>query len=77
MFQGPKKAIKTYVCHSFEKSINNIVTYLSKIWSKSRFPEGGAETATPPIANRVKKVFCHILKFHMMNIYNLIVVYDQ
>ena len=37
--KGPKKAIKTYIWHSFEKSFNNIVTYLGKILSKLQFPK--------------------------------------
>ena len=67
MLQGPEKAIKTYIWHSFEKSVNNIVTYLCKIWSKLRFPEGGAESTLafirsdifPAITRLVSCTFAH------------------
>ena len=45
---GLEISSKMYISDPFEKSIPNRVTYLSKIFSKSRFPEGGAYT------NRVK-----------------------
>ena len=41
MAKDPENAFKTYIQHSFEKSVHKIVTYLGKIWSKSHFPEGG------------------------------------
>ena len=42
MGPGPKISSKRYISDLFEKSLPNIVIDLSKILSKSRFPEGGA-----------------------------------
>ena len=42
MGPGPKISSKGYISDPFEESMPNIVTYLSKILSNLRFPEGGA-----------------------------------
>ena len=42
MGQEPQTSPKRYVSDLFEKSLHVIVTYLGKIVSKLRFPEGGS-----------------------------------
>ena len=55
MGHGPQTSPKRYVIDLFEKSMHIIVTYLSKILSKWRFPEGGKGDVRPPYTNRFKK----------------------
>ena len=43
MGQGPQTSPKRYISNLFEKLLHNIVTYLEKIFGKSRFPEGRAQ----------------------------------
>ena len=49
MGPGPKISSKRYISDPFEKSMPNIVSYLSKILSKLRFPEGGGLLSPPPL----------------------------
>ena len=77
MGQEPQTSPKKYVSDLFEKSLHVLVTYQSKILSKTHFPEGGGLLGPPKLIGlRLFDPWHHLVSFQII-VAQLNCVYKQ